>query len=102
MCLLGIVVGAITVIGGIGGTVLGSKIVNYTNKYIKNSNYFIPAIFTIPGSICVLIVLNLSNNFALIVVLLLIGEICIWIYIAPISAISITCIPPPLRSRSAG
>ena len=98
----GLVVGAATVIGGIGGTVLGSKLSDIIDeKGYKNPYFLIPAVFTIPATILLFIVINISD-FGVAVALLLIGEVCMWTYTAPISAISISSIPPRLRSRSCG
>eukprot|EP01035_Chromulina_nebulosa_P021410 gene21410-27735_t len=98
----GLVVGAATIVGGLFGTVIGSKIADYAGKFIPGAYFLIPALFQIPGSICLMLTINISGYFGLVCVILFIGEICIWAYLAPISAISISSIPPSLRARSCG
>jgi sugar phosphate permease len=99
----GLVVGAATIVGGIGGTLLGSKICAYYQTKWRNSFFLIPALFTIPGAICLLFAINISTDsdgaFVGIVFLLILSEICIWTYLAPISALSVSCISPSLRAR---
>lgn len=82
----GLVVGAATVIGGIGGTLIGSKVSEHYKFRIKNTYFLIPALFSIPGAICVLFALNITtsdSNFgiqSLIVILIIVAEICVWYF----------------------
>ena len=48
--LSGLLVGAATVIGGIGGTVLGAKVSEYFLKRVKSAFFLVPALFTIPAT----------------------------------------------------
>lgn len=98
----GLIVGAATIIGGIGGNLIGSKIADYYQPKIKSAYFLIPGIFSIPSGILLLFAVNISDNFALVSILLLLAEISVWTYLAPISALSITVIPPRLRARSCG
>lgn len=100
----GLVAGAATVVGGLLGTVLGAKVSDYYKFRVKSSYFLVPACFTIPGAICLLFSINLTgaNNFVASSVLLIIGEVFLWTSIAPVSALSISVIPPRLRARSCG
>lgn len=98
----GLVVGAATLVGGLVGTIIGSKLVEKYKNKIRNAEFFIPAMFCIPAAICLLLALNIENQFYLVVFLIFMSEIMVWIYIAPISSISISSIPPSLRARSCG
>jgi MFS family permease len=44
----GLVVGAATIVGGIGGNILGAKISDYFLHRVKSAYFLIPALFTIP------------------------------------------------------
>lgn len=98
----GLIIGAATVIGGIGGNLIGSKAVLYFDDKIKNSYFLIPALFTLPGAACLFIVINITGNAIIPTIFATLGQLCIWTNLAPISALSITCIPPRLRARSCG
>jgi MFS family permease len=99
----GIIVGAATILGGIGGNLLGAKVTQYYDlKKVKNAYFLIPALFTIPGAIFLLLTINITGYAAIAVVCVFISEICIWTNLAPMSTLSITCIPPHLRARSCG
>ena len=103
LSMAGLVVGAATVVGGIIGVMLGNKIADYCKDRGWKSAYFlIPALFTIPASIFLLLCINITSSFALMSALLIIGEVFVWTCVSPISAISISVIPPKLRARSCG
>lgn len=98
----GLIVGAITVIGGLGGTILGSKVADYFQGRVKSAYFLIPALFTLPAAGFLLLAINFTNSLALEAFLLLGAQLCAWTNIGPLSTIAITVIPPRLRSRSAG
>lgn len=98
----GLLVGGVTVIGGIFGTVLGSKVADYYKPRVKSSYFLIPALFTIPSALCLLLAINYTESLELEAFLLLVGEICVWTNNAPVAAVAIAVIPPHLRARSSG
>lgn len=98
----GLVVGAATVIGGLLGTLVGSKTSIFFEKRIKNSYLMVPALYTIPATILLIVVINGTSDLGSAVAVLLIAEICVWTCLAPVSAISISCIEPSLRAKSCG
>jgi hypothetical protein len=49
------------VIGGILGTVIGSKVADFLKSRVKNSYFLISALFTIPGSISLFLAINISG-----------------------------------------
>ena len=99
----GLIAGAATIIGGIGGNILGAKTSDYyLNKNFRSAYFLVPALFTIPASLFLLLAINVTSSYALMSVFIVIGEIFVWTYLAPISAISISVIPPRLRARSCG
>ena len=71
-------------------------------KKLHNAYFLIPAIFTIPGSLLILVTLNISNNKILVYILIFFCEIFVWTNVGPISALAITVIPVEIRARSAG
>ena len=98
----GLIVGAATIVGGIGGNILGSKLADYYRPKVKSSYFLIPALFTIPATLFLFLAINIKHNLGGSSALLFATNIMIWTYLAPISAIGINVIPPHLRSRSCG
>jgi len=99
----GLVTGAATIIGGIGGNILGAKVADYyLHKNVKSAYFLIPALFTIPATVFFMLAINVTSSYALMSFFIVVGEIFVWTQLAPISAISISVIPPHLRARSCG
>ena len=98
----GLVVGAGTVIGGIGGTYLGSVFTTYCDGKIKNAYFFVSACFTIPSAFVLLLCLNLHTSKGVAYTMLFVFNLFVWTNVAPINALCINCIPVPLRARAAG
>lgn len=97
----GLVAGAVTVVGGISGTILGSEVVQYYDGKVKSAYFLIPALFTLPAAFCLMVGLNIGNKYVAYVMFLLF-EICVWTNTAPVNALSIQCVDPALRSRAGG
>ncbi len=98
----GLIAGAASVVGGIGGSVLGAKAADHYVHKFKNAYFLVPALFCIPASICLFIGINVTSSEGLTAILLCVFEIFAWTSNAPINAISNSCIPPRLRGRSNG
>lgn len=74
----GLWAGAVTVLGGIFGAVLGSKVADWVeHRWPGSGSYFlVPALFAAPGAALLLVVVNLpSPNQGVIIFLILIGEV---------------------------
>ena len=97
----GVVVGAATIIGGIGGNLLGAKTSLRYEKSLKNAYMSISAMFTVPAAFFLLILINVHST-AVAILFLMLAEICVWTCLAPITTVSISCIPAPLRAVSCG
>ena len=99
----GLIVGAATVVGGIGGNVLGAKIADYyRSRGVKSAYFLVPSLFVLPATAMMLLAVNITHNLPVAVATLFLGNIFVWTYTAPISAISISVIPPRLRATSCG
>jgi MFS transporter, Spinster family, sphingosine-1-phosphate transporter len=98
----GLIAGAATVVGGLAGNIIGAKVADYFQPKVKSAYFLIPALFTIPAAVFLLLAVNISNNLGAVTVLLFIAEIFTWTYLAPISALSINVMRPELRARSCG
>lgn len=94
----GLVVGAVTIVAGIGGNLLGSVASQYWEHRVKSAYFLIPSLFTLPGAFFLCIALNVTNKWASFFALAL-AEICLWTYLAPLSALSINVLDTSLRAR---
>ena len=95
----GLLVGSITIIAGISGTVLGSKVADYYLTRVKSSYFLGPALFTIPAGLLLMLAINITDSLWLEVLLLLFAQICAWTCIAPISAVSISVSEKTQRTK---
>ena len=76
----GIIVGAATVLGGIGGNLLGAKSCQYfEKKKLHNSYLIVSAAYTLPAAGFLLLLFNLSDDVAMAVTFLFLAEICVWL-----------------------
>lgn len=98
----GLYAGASTIIGGIFGTIIGAKVARQFETHVKSSFYLIPALFTIPGAFFLCLAINLNVSPFECFVLLAIGSVFVWTFLAPLSAVSINVIPPEQRALSCG
>jgi len=98
----GLVVGAATIVGGIGGNILGAKVADFYRPKWKSAYFLVPGLFVGPATVCMLLVINIEHNLGAVLVLLFLGNVLTWTYTAPISQVSISVIPPRLRAQSCG
>jgi len=99
--------GCATIIGGIGGTILGASVAERVSRRSSRgtgSDYLlVPALFTVPAAG---LAAWITSGWLTSPVGLLIALICMetlrWTFIAPVYALSITVIPTHLKSRSSG
>jgi MFS family permease len=98
----GLAVGAATVIGGLGGTIFGSKVADHYKTRVKSSYFLVPAIFTLPAAALLMLAVNFPQPVGLNLALIFTGELFVWTNIAPINSITVTSVPPRLRSRASG
>ena len=125
----GLLVGAATIVGGLGGTILGAKVSEHYLRKVKSAYFLIPALFTLPAALLFVITLNAphlgTGGIGVLVIavqviprsppplshhslsplslsLVIAVQIFFWTGIAPISTVSMNVVPPRLRARSCG
>lgn len=98
----GLVSGAATIVGGILGNLLGCKVADYYDDKVKSSYLLIPGLFCIPAAICCIWAVNTVGSAGPAYAALFLCQIFAWTQIGPITAVSISCVPPHLRARSTG
>lgn len=98
----GLVLGAATAIGGIGGGLLGSKAAQHFETRWRSAYFVVPAIFMLPGAALACVAVNFVEMKYLASFSITLAEVFMFTYTAPLSTISISVIPAELRARSAG
>jgi len=100
----GLIVGAVTVIGGLGGTVLGAYWGEWARKRTKNPFLCVSGLAMIFGTFFTIITIILPSNanIGLISVLLIIVQVFLWVYIGPTNALTANCVPARMRTRAFG
>ena len=81
----GLLVGAATIVGGIGGTTLGAKVAEHYLRRVKSAFFLIPALFTLPAAALLLVALNVTTSVGLTGALLILSQVMFWTATAPIS-----------------
>lgn len=104
VALAGTVVSGATLLGGLGGTVLGAKVADAVAPRLSGDAYFlVPALFTLPAAVLLLLSINMPHGQAgFVASSLVLFEICFFTNVAPLNSISITAIPNHLRAKSSG
>mmetsp|Transcript_17697 Transcript_17697/g.32214 ORF Transcript_17697/g.32214 Transcript_17697/m.32214 type:complete len:463 (-) Transcript_17697:82-1470(-) len=102
LAIAGLILSAATVVGGIGGSLLGAKVAQYYEPRWKSAYFLVPALFTIPAVVLACGAVNLLFNLYAAVFCMVIGEIFFFTYGPPMQTVSITVMPVHLRSRSSG
>eukprot|EP00929_Paragymnodinium_shiwhaense_P023370 TRINITY_DN14644_c0_g1_i5.p1 TRINITY_DN14644_c0_g1~~TRINITY_DN14644_c0_g1_i5.p1 ORF type:complete len:458 (-),score=39.75 TRINITY_DN14644_c0_g1_i5:127-1500(-) len=98
----GLRLGAVTVVAGIGGTMLGSWTASYFEKRIRSAFFLVSAMYAVPGAIFCYLAVNLLHSDLISLFCLLMTEVCAFTHMAPLRAATITVVPVSLRARSSG
>lgn len=98
----GIIVGLALVVGGISGNILGAQSASYFEPKIKSAYFIVPAIYTIPAAFLFLLVNNETSNLSVVYVYIFLSMVFCWTFVAPLAAVTVNVIRPPLRSLAGG
>jgi len=100
MASAGILVGSVTAIAGVGGTVLGAKTVEHFERRVRSAAFFFPAVYSVPAAFMMMLVMNWTGSLARAYFFLLSAQICLWTHMAPIQNLALSVLPADLRARS--
>jgi len=89
----GIVVGGATVFGGILGSILGAKVTERF-KHFNSAEFLVPSLFTIPAAFLLLLSINVTNSFNIMIAFLFLSQIFLFTNLAPLSSVTISVIEP--------
>lgn len=98
----GLVVGATTALGGLFGTVLGSKIAEHFADRCSNAYFIVSAVFSLPAAMLLAVALNVVHSKLVVYLCLFLAQVCFFTNLAPMSAVLMTSVPAHLRARSSG
>eukprot|EP00928_Gymnodinium_smaydae_P041695 TRINITY_DN28182_c0_g1_i1.p1 TRINITY_DN28182_c0_g1~~TRINITY_DN28182_c0_g1_i1.p1 ORF type:complete len:474 (-),score=72.67 TRINITY_DN28182_c0_g1_i1:19-1440(-) len=98
----GLAVGAVTVLGGIGGNLLGLKSARLLESRGDSVYFLVCALYTIPGTFFTHMAVSVSGNKPLSYFYVLAAEVCFFTSLAPMATLTMTVMPVELRARSSG
>jgi len=97
----GTLVGGVTVIGGIGGTLLGGYLGDFFKGKVRQPYLFLSWITVIPAAIGGSLILIIYNWIGATLILLF-AQIALWCYNGPINTVIVSSVEPKLRTRAQG
>ncbi len=95
----GLLVGAVTVIGGLGGTLAGGWLGDRASRWTRNPYLAVSALTMIPGSILAAAALNVSH-FWTVIALVGAAQFCMWCYNSPINTVIANSTDANLRAKA--
>ncbi|CAK0881767.1 unnamed protein product [Prorocentrum cordatum] len=98
----GLVIGGITVFGGISGSALGKVAANHYADRCHNAFLLVPALFAISGSFCALVCVNHAGDKLLGYAMFFAAQTLIWTYSVPTTCVTLAAVEKPLRAQACG
>lgn len=98
----GLVIGGITVVGGICGSALGKAVAKHYADKCQNAFFLVPALFAILGSCCALGCVNLVGNRRLGYAMFFVAQTLIWTYTVPTTCVTLAAVEARLRAQACG
>ena len=96
----GVGVGAATVVGGIGGSLLGSYLGEKAKGRLGYSYFSVPGLGCVVASLFALVVIAFQPPVALVYALLIGAQLSFWCYLGPTTALTANCVPSRHRTRA--
>jgi len=96
----GLVVGACTLLGGVGGSILGSQVAEVVKSRCRNAFLLVSGLFMVPSTVLIYLAVNWTVGQYLSYALGLLSQLCFFTYLAPLNAVMTNCMPVHLRARA--
>jgi len=96
----GLVIGVITVVGGIAGTSLGGYLGDKVRGKTKNPYLAVSALGMVITTVTAFLILLMPINLYVVTVLLVICQLFLWMYVGPCNALLANCVSPQIRTRA--
>ena len=95
----GSIVGTATVIGGLGGTIVGGLLADRLGKLTRNPYFALSGLSMAVAAGLSVVALQVSGKAAVMAAMIA-AQFCLWCYNGPINAILVNCVPSSLRARA--
>jgi MFS family permease len=95
----GTLVGAVTVVGGLGGTVVGGLLADRLRGHTKNPYLALAAVSMVPAAVLAMVALHVPT-LAGSVVCIGFAQFFLWFYNGPINTVIANAVPAAMRARA--
>ena len=98
----GFLVGVVTVVGGLGGTVVGGLVADRAKRYTRQAYLAVSGLALIPAVVLTFVALYVAASPAVILGCILVAQFFLWAYNAPVNAIIVNAVDGSMRARAFG
>lgn len=95
-------IGASAVIGGLLGTSLGGVVADRLIRVTRQPYLAVSGLFMLPATVLVCVALFVFEAPETIVITVIVAQIFVWAYNAPVNALLVNAVEPSLRARAFG
>lgn len=95
-------VGVVTVVGGLGGTVLGGLAADRAGRFTRQAYLAVSGLALVPAVALTCFALYVARSPAVILGCILVAQIFLWAYNAPVNALIVNSVHGGLRARAVG
>lgn len=98
----GFLVGVVTVVGGLGGTVLGGLVADRARRVTRQPYLAVSGLAMIPAVVLAVIAIYVVRSPMAILGCILAAQVFLWAYNAPVNALLVNSVSAGLRARAFG
>jgi MFS family permease len=98
----GSLVGVVTVVGGLGGTILGGLVADRVRRLTKHGYLAVSGLAMIPATLLAVVAIYVVKVPMAILGCILAAQIFLWAYNAPVNALLVNSVDAGLRARAFG
>lgn len=98
----GFLVGAVTVVGGLGGTVLGGLLADRAARLTRQPYLAVSGLAMVPAAVLATVAIYVVTSPAAILACILGAQVCLWAYNAPVNTLLVNSVDAGLRARAFG
>jgi MFS transporter, Spinster family, sphingosine-1-phosphate transporter len=98
----GFLVGVVTVVGGLGGTILGGFVADKVKRYTRQGYLAVSGVAMIPAVLLAIVAIYVVRAPMAILGCILFAQIFLWAYNAPVNALLVNSVSAGMRARAFG
>jgi len=95
-----LMLGAVTIFGGIGGTAFGVIMGDKAKEWTENGYFLISAISLIFCTLSLTLLVTVNMAIGVLAFLLVSSQFTLWVYVGPMNAVTANCVSPKIRTRA--